>query len=745
MSATTARATDYYVAANEGDDSWDGQAPSYQGGTHGPWSSLQRINYQGWYPPGSTIMLKRGKTWTNAYATIVNGSGAPGSVNVIGAYDSGDNPKIVGTNNGFNGSIGIYMTVPDYWTIQDIDFHNEYRAILIFLNTTGHSTFTVQRCKFSNDVAYVQHVDGAWPTPAATGIQIEGSGTSTVGADILTHVIIDHCDFYKMGQSIGVNNFSHNDNNGIVRDVLISDCTMHDGSFIQLAAVGAHDFMVKRTKIWNNGVNIPEGPANFVFYAAWWVPYPANQANLRVEDSEIGFNHVCDDADHTSCSPHDGEGIELQNVYNATFQRVLFHHNDATAVLVNSRTTGVQFENCVFAADEAYDVNGGGGCEKYGEFRLHAPLYGSLSGCRFLPRSSLPAIIPQRPFAVSPVPDIPELSGQDYCGGGWHSAPGPSDITYSNTTTSEYWKEVLGGNLAGGASSYQSAQTWEYWFYDPQTTVNTVVLTETPGAGISSFVVRYWDDAIWGWRDAYTGNGIGTDYDRYLPFPARRTRAVQVQVLASNWNWTVGLNGFEVYNANGTNPTDQFLSTTLDQNWSWVRPYGTWNLYNNLGFLRIGTDGQDLWGPGGGSPNSIVLRSASGDWTATTRLQFSPAVDYQQAGIILYGDDDNYVKLVFGHDTSKGGTAVEFTKEWSAENNGQPTQRDKVGVNTPAIFLRLVKSGSNLSGYYSLDGINWLSAGADFWTVPGWDRIGLIAQGATGAYPDFDWFDLTPN
>jgi hypothetical protein len=732
MSATTAQAVDYYVAAENGSDSWDGLAPYWQGGTRGPWSTLTKASNPV-YGAGSRIYLKRGKVWLDTLT--LNGQGTISSRNLVGAYGSGANPQIRGTSDEQGGNVGIRTSTPDYWTIENVDFNQLWRGIEIVLYSPGHQSVEIRNCNFWTNNAYVLRTPtDDWPTPAATGIQIWGSGTGN-GADILTGVTVDNCRFTMMGQSIGVNNYGHNGNYGLVRNTVISNCVMENGTFIQLAAVGAHDFTVRNTKIWNNGVNIWNGPANFVFYGVNYIPYPANQTNLLVEDSEIGFNYVCDT---TGCSPSDGEGIELQGVTSATFRRVLFHHNDATAVLVNSPTTGVLFENCVFAADEAYDVNGSGGCEQYGEFRLHHQLTATFNGCRFLPRSSLPAI-PHRPFAVSQVPDIPKVGT---CAPVWHSG-----ITFTNTTTSEYGKETLGANLAIGASSSQNAaaRTWQYSFGTPQT-VDTVVLTETPGAGVRKFVVQYWDGTTSTWKDAYTGKNIGTSiYDYLLPFPARTTTAIRVQVLDSNWPSSVGLSGFEVYKTNGTNPTDQFLSTLLNPSWSWVpRSAGpAWNLFDRFGFLRMATDGQDLWGWPGGAPSTILLRPIpAGDWTATMRLEFNPAADYQQAGLILYADDNNYVKLVYGHDSAQpAGTAVEFT----TEIGGGPVQRPKVGVNSTGIYLRLVKSGSSYYGYWSVDGTNWQ-------TWPGvWEfhninlnspRIGLLAQGLSGAYPDFDWFDI---
>lgn len=552
LSIASARAATYYVAKDEGSDSWDGLAPSHEGGTRGPWSSLQRINYHGWFSPGSTILLKRGKNWEKPWATIVNGSGAPGSENIIGAYGSGPNPKITGTNNRYDGSIGIYMTQPDYWIIQDIDFHNQYRAINIMLNTAGHNNFTVQRCNFSNDVAYAEYIPGVWPTPAATGIYIAGSGLPQ-GTVALTGVTIDNCHFTRMGGSIGIGNYGHNGSKALIKKTVISNCTMQDGSFIQIGAVGAHDFKVLNTKIWNNGMNIGNGPASFSFYGAPW----DGPTDLVVEDSEIGFSSVCD---ATGCSPSDGEGIEFGAVDKATFRRVLFHHNDATAVLIGGNWPNeLVFENCVFAANEAYDVNGRYGCEPYGEFRLHFQMTATFNGCRFLPRSSLPWI-PERPFVVSEVHDIPPVQRwQDDDGPGGNDpyclSESPSGITFSNTTTHQYGQEVLGPNLAATDMStwtYTESgyQIWQYWFFYPKA-INTVKLTETPNAGITKFVVQYWDWNAYAWKDLYTGKGIGTsDYDRYLPFPLTETQDLRVVILATNSPWMLGLDGFEIYKAN---------------------------------------------------------------------------------------------------------------------------------------------------------------------------------------------------
>ena len=44
------------------------------------------------------------------------------------------------------------------------------------------------------------------------------------------------------------------------------------------------------------------------------------------------------------------------------------------------------------------------------------------------------------------------------------------------------------------------------------------------------------------------------------------------------------------------------------------------------------------------NPNILLQPAPSGPWTMTTRLTFNPNENYEQAGLLVYGDDANYVK-----------------------------------------------------------------------------------------------------
>ena len=70
----------------------------------------------------------------------------------------------------------------------------------------------------------------------------------------------------------------------------------------------------------------------------------------------------------------------------------------------------------------------------------------------------------------------------------------------------------------------------------------------------------------------------------------------------------------------------------------------------------------DFFGNGPNDNPNIVLQPApTGEWTATTRLRFTPNENFEQAGLIVYGDDANYAKADL---VSAGGNRVlEFLRE----------------------------------------------------------------------------------
>ena len=93
--------------------------------------------------------------------------------------------------------------------------------------------------------------------------------------------------------------------------------------------------------------------------------------------------------------------------------------------------------------------------------------------------------------------------------------------------------------------------------------------------------------------------------------------------------------------------TDEFTSGTLNGAWSWVREdSANWSLTARSGYMRIACQSGDLHSSSNNARNLLLRTAPVGDWTMTARMEFSPASNYQQAGLLVYKDDDNYLKLV---------------------------------------------------------------------------------------------------
>lgn len=81
--------TIYFVDATGGSDSDDGKSPA------AAWQTISKINSSS-FNPNDRILFKRGEVWREQLT--VNNSGTAGNPITFGAYDSGADPKITGTD-----------------------------------------------------------------------------------------------------------------------------------------------------------------------------------------------------------------------------------------------------------------------------------------------------------------------------------------------------------------------------------------------------------------------------------------------------------------------------------------------------------------------------------------------------------------------------------------------------------------------------------------------------------------------
>ncbi|GAA3206359.1 family 43 glycosylhydrolase [Dactylosporangium siamense] len=194
--------------------------------------------------------------------------------------------------------------------------------------------------------------------------------------------------------------------------------------------------------------------------------------------------------------------------------------------------------------------------------------------------------------------------------------------------------------------------------------------------------------------------------------------------------------------------SDEF--TTGTTGWTWLRASAA---TVSGGQLVWPTQAAEL--VGGTNTASVLHRPVpAGDFVVETKLQFDGTAGNQQAGLVLYENDNRFLKLT--HTVlplaGGGGTVLhvtEFGKEAERPTTTPPTAVASAPMfgGPPALttWLRLVYRYDAANNEHdvrmasSTDGVNWTWGGT--WSLPraGALRIGLVSMNATGATARFDY------
>jgi glucose/arabinose dehydrogenase/type 1 glutamine amidotransferase/regulation of enolase protein 1 (concanavalin A-like superfamily) len=208
-------------------------------------------------------------------------------------------------------------------------------------------------------------------------------------------------------------------------------------------------------------------------------------------------------------------------------------------------------------------------------------------------------------------------------------------------------------------------------------------------------------------------------------------------------------------------PSDEFDGDALDGcRWDSVVRYDSSTVAVTGGELHIETQPGDINGSNNDDPRNFILQDVpEGDWTVETRLTPSMLHQWQLAGVMVYGDDDNYVKFdVVASNPSS--SATELGAELVSERNGQFGNGGNRQLDIPETtesgwyYLRLTKSGTAYAAEISGDAVNWTSLGDPVTNDAPMVSFGLMAIGpqqqeaVTVAFDYFrvpdDVVDVTP-
>lgn len=189
-----------------------------------------------------------------------------------------------------------------------------------------------------------------------------------------------------------------------------------------------------------------------------------------------------------------------------------------------------------------------------------------------------------------------------------------------------------------------------------------------------------------------------------------------------------------------TQPDDSvvidFTSMTeaqVKEQWEIVREDAEhWRVDAGKGLVLNNQQG-GLYG-GGGSCANIFLLDAEGDYTVTTKITMSQLLtaNWQQFVLLIYQDDDNYIKMNYG---MNGGTGCQLL----FEKNGGEVKSFGAGLSAQTVWLQIRKSGDTYIGYFSTDGYSFAPIGESYECKLTAPKIGLAAHNDGGDAPVIDF------
>jgi beta-xylosidase len=189
-----------------------------------------------------------------------------------------------------------------------------------------------------------------------------------------------------------------------------------------------------------------------------------------------------------------------------------------------------------------------------------------------------------------------------------------------------------------------------------------------------------------------------------------------------------------------------FNGNTLGTGWSWVRQDSSaWSLTERHGFLRIHTQAGSL--DDNAIANNILTRPALAvDYQVSTHVEFTPTHNFQEASLLLYQNDNNFIKVSRIYNSVVGGSIILLKREVAGAGVGaffSPV------TTATAVDLRLQFVGAHVSGSYRIGTGNWVTLGQYLvGPISAYANVAIAAHHGAPTNPppsitaDFDFVEL---
>ena len=164
--------------------------------------------------------------------------------------------------------------------------------------------------------------------------------------------------------------------------------------------------------------------------------------------------------------------------------------------------------------------------------------------------------------------------------------------------------------------------------------------------------------------------------------------------------------------------TDEFDGDELDTDlWSNIVRENADGYYVDDGALHIDTgDDTDMYGGNTDAENLILTPAPDGEWQITTEveLELDSEREYEQAGLLVYGDDENFVKLSFIQ--TPDGRDMEFILQEDGEpsNDGAVDRSELLPDDYgDTVQVRITSDGETVTASWSEDGAEFTEFGRE--------------------------------
>ena len=394
---------------------------------------------------------------------------------------------------------------------------------------------------------------------------------------------------------------------------------------------------------------------------------PASAQKVLVFSKTAGFRHDSI-PQGIAADPGDRAGERLRRRRDRGRRRVHRRQPAQYEAVVWLSTTGDVLDDAQQAAFEGYIRAGGGyvGVHAAADTEYAWPWYGELVGAYFNSHPVQPERDGRRDRPRAPLHE-PSAGGLD--------AP---DEWYNYRSNPRRKVHVLAE--LDESSYYPAAARW-------------ATTTRSPGAGTTTAAAP----------------GTRAWATRRSPTPTARSAATWPAASCGRPGWRA-VTARSTSPSRARRPRTSSTGSALGCQWSIVRPNASKYAVGG-GALKITTENGDLYGGGGSAKNLILQDAPSGAWEATTKVTIDARDGSQQAGMLLYANDDNYVKVVL---------LARQNQRWFEivqEINGQPRydaalDRLNVGADYPTTFyVRLTQAEGTVVAAASPDGTNWTPIG----------------------------------